>query len=111
MGPLGFRLPLSPPEAVQHFPVWLYPQHDVVCGGVVDEGAFGVHKEHVGNPYLLYKSAVKRHAEVVGTGKRQPLVLPVVPQIEGHGEVLRVGDRTEMQKRTHCGANTSGERN
>lgn len=58
-----------------------HSQHDVVGGGVVDEGAFGVHKEHVGNPDLLYKSAIKGHAEVVGAGERQSLVLPVVPQI------------------------------
>lgn len=63
----------------------------------MDEGAFGVHEEHVGNPDLLYKSAIKGHAEVVGAGERQPLVLPVVPQIEGHGEVLWPGDRADTE--------------
>lgn len=107
MGPLSVTA-LSPPEAVEHFAIWLDPQHDIVCGGVVDEGALGVHKEHVRNPDLLYKSAIKRHAEVVGAGERQPLVLPVVPQIQGHGEVLGAGDRAEIHTPTHCGAIPSG---
>lgn len=81
------------PEAVEHFPVGLDPQHDVFCGRVMDEGALGVHKKHVGDPDLLHQPPVKRHAEVVGAGEGQPLVLPIVPQVEGHGEVL--GQRTE----------------
>lgn len=78
----------SLPETVEHFPVWLHAQHDVVRGGVVDEGALRVHEKHVGDPDLLHQPAIKCHAEVVGAGKRQPLVLPVVPQVEGHCKVL-----------------------
>lgn len=76
------------PETVEHFPVGLDPQHDVVCGGVMDEGAFGVHEKHVRDPDLLDQPAIKCHAEVVGAWKRQPLVLPVVPQVECHRKVL-----------------------
>ena len=76
------------PEAVEHFAVGLDPQHHVVRGGVVDEGALGVHEKHVRDPDLLHQPAVKRHAEVFGAREGQPLVLPVVPQVEGHREVL-----------------------
>lgn len=81
------------PEAVEHFPVRLDPQHDVVRGGVVDEGALGMHEKHVGDPDLLHQPAVKRHAEVVGAREGQPLILPIVPQVEGHGEVLGLEGR------------------
>lgn len=62
----------------------------------MDKGAFGVHEEHVRDPDLLYEPAIERHAQVVRAWKRQPLVLPIVPQIEGHGEVLQVGGRAEI---------------
>lgn len=61
----------------------------------MDEGTFGVHKEHVGNPDLLHKPAIKCHTEIVSARKRQSLILPIVPQIEGHGEVLQGEGRTE----------------
>lgn len=77
------------PEAIKYLPIWLDPQHDIVCGGVVDEGTLGVDEEHVGDPDLLHQSAIKGHALVVGAGEGQPLVFPVVPQIKRHGEVLQ----------------------
>lgn len=77
------------PHAVQHVPIWKHPQHDVVGGGVVDERPFGVNKEDVRDPDLLYQPAIEGHALVAGAGKGQPLVLPVMPQVQGHGEVLR----------------------
>lgn len=55
----------------------------------MDEGALGVHKEHVRDPDLLHQPAVKRHALVVGAGEGEPLVFPVVSQVERHGEVLQ----------------------
>lgn len=76
------------PEAVEHVAVRVDPQHDVVCGGVVDEGPLGVDEEHVRDPDLFNEPAVEGHALVVGAGERQPLVLPVVTQIQRHGEVL-----------------------
>lgn len=69
-------------------PVRVHPQHDVVRGGVVRERPFGVNKEDVGDPDLLYQPAVEGHALVAGAGKGQPLILPVMPQVQGHGEVL-----------------------
>lgn len=63
----------------------------------MDEGALGMHKKHVGDPDLLHQAAVKCHAEVVGAWEGQPLVLPIVPQVEGHGEVLGLeGPHTEQ---------------
>lgn len=76
------------PHAVQHVPIWEHPQHDVVSGGVVGEWPFGVNEEDVRDPDLFYQPAGKGHALVAGAGEGQPLVLPVVPQVQGHGEVL-----------------------
>lgn len=45
-------------------------------------------KEHVRDPNLLHQATVKGHALVVGARERQPLVLPVVAQVQCHGEVL-----------------------
>lgn len=78
----------SLPQAVQHVPIGVHPEHHVVRGGVVDEGPLGVHEEHVGDPDLLHQAAVEGHALVVGAGEGQPFVLPVVTQVQGHGEVL-----------------------
>ena len=87
---LSSRL-LSPclPETVEDVAVGVNPQHDVICCGVVDERALGVDEEHVGDPDLLHQATVEGHALVVGAGERQPLVLPVVTQVQSHGEVLQ----------------------
>lgn len=77
------------PEAIKYLPIWLDPQHDIVCGGVVDEGALGVDEEHVRDPDLLHQPAIKGHALVVGAGEGKPLILPVVPQVKRHGEILQ----------------------
>lgn len=63
-------------------------QHDVVCGSVMDEGPLRVDKEDIRNPDLLHQTTIKRHALVGTAGERQALILPVVPQVQGHGEVL-----------------------
>lgn len=64
------------------------PEHDVVCGGVVDEGSLGVDKEHIWNPDLLHQTPVECHALIGGAGEGQALILPIVSQVQGHGEVL-----------------------
>lgn len=76
------------PETVEDVAIRINPQHDIISRGVVDKGALGVDKEHVGNPNLLHQAAVKGHALVVGAWERQPLVLPVVTQVQRHGKVL-----------------------
>lgn len=63
-------------------------QHDVVCSGVMDEGPLGVDEEDVGDPDFLHQATIERHALVGAAGEGQTLVLPVVPQVQGHGEVL-----------------------
>lgn len=86
----------SVPDAVEDVSVGVNPQHDVLHGGVVDEGALGVDEEDVRNPDLLHQPGVERPA-LVGVGrKRQPLVLPVVTQVQSHGEVLKDGDITPL---------------
>ena len=57
-----------------------------------------MNKEDVGDPDLLHQPAVEGHALVAGAGEDQPLILPVMPQVEGHGEVLWEwgGDQTGM---------------
>ena len=84
------------PDAVQDLSVGVNPQHDVLHGGVVDEGALGVDEEDVRNPDLLHQPRVKRPALIVSGRKGQPLVFPVVPQVQSHGEVLRDAATTEI---------------
>lgn len=45
-------------------------------------------KEDIGDPDLLHQAPIERHAFIGAAGKRQALVLPVVPQVQSHGEVL-----------------------
>ena len=76
------------PHAVEDVPVRPNSQHDVLHGGVVNEGALGVDEEHVRHPDLLDQPCVKRATHVIPGGEGQPLILPVVSQVQGHGEVL-----------------------
>lgn len=73
-------------------------QHDVVSGGVMDERPLGVDKEHIRHPDFLHQAPVKGHALVGGAREGQPLVLPVVSQIQGHGEVLRERGRGDRNR-------------
>jgi len=76
-----------------------HSQHDVLRGGVVDERALGVNEEDVGHPDLLDQASVEGHALVGAAGEGQPLVLPVVTQVQRHGEVLGGGGK--QQHSTH----------
>lgn len=76
------------PDTVEDVPIRVNPQHDVLIGSVVDKGTFGVYEEDIRNPDLLHQPGVERPALVVVRWKRQPLVLPVMTQIQSHGEVL-----------------------
>ena len=59
----------------------------------MDEGALGVDEEDVRDPDLLHEPRVKRPA-LIGSGrKRQPLVLPVMTQVQSYGEVLQDANR------------------
>lgn len=42
------------PDAIKYFAVWIDPEHDVVRGCVVNEGALGMDEKHVRDPDLLY---------------------------------------------------------
>lgn len=78
---LGAKLPVKPqgmlrsseaarlPHAVEDMTVGEHSQHDVVRGGIVNEGPFGMHEEDIGDPDLLYQPAVEGHALVGGAGK------------------------------------------
>lgn len=70
--------------------IWEHPEHDVLSGGVMNERPLGVDEEHIRHPDLLDQAPVERHALISCAGKGQPLIFPVVPQIQGHGEVLQV---------------------
>lgn len=78
----------SIPQTVENMAVRENPQHDVLSGGVVDEGSLRVYKEHIRDPDLFHQASVESHAFVRGAGKGQALVLPVVSKVYGHGEVL-----------------------
>lgn len=69
------------PQAVENMSIRKDTQHDVVGGGVVDEGPLRVNKEDIRDPDLLHQATIKRHALVGAAGERQALILPVVPQV------------------------------
>lgn len=68
----------NPPEAVEDMSVRKHPQHDVLGGGVMDEGTLGVDEEHIRNPDLFHQPPIKGHALIGGAGEGQALVLPIV---------------------------------
>lgn len=47
-----------------------------------------MHEEDVGNPDLLHQATVKGHTLVGAAAEGETLVLPVVSQVQSHGEVL-----------------------
>lgn len=77
------------PQAVEDFAIGVNSQHDIVSGSVMCEGLLRVDKKHVGYPDFLHQAAIKSHALVVIAFEGQTLIFPVVPQIKGHGEVLK----------------------
>lgn len=77
------------PRAIEHMAIWEHSQHDIVSGGIVNEGSFRVDKENVWHPDLLYQPSIKSHAPVRTTGKGETLVLPIMPQIQCHCKVLK----------------------
>lgn len=77
------------PDTIEDIPIRINPQHDVLHGCVMDERALGVDEEHVRNPNLLHQTGVEGATLVAAGGEGQPIVLPVVPQVQGHGEILR----------------------
>lgn len=79
---------LTIPDAEEDVPIRINPQHDVFHCSVVNERTFGVDKEDVRYPNLLYKPGVEGPALVVLGWEGQPLIFPVVTQVESHGEVL-----------------------
>lgn len=76
------------PDTVEDISIRINPQHDVLHSCIVDKRALRVDEEHVGNPDLLHKSCVEGPTLIVAGGESQAIVLPVVPQVQGHGEVL-----------------------
>lgn len=76
------------PQTIEDMSIGEDTQHDVVSGGVMDKGPLGVDKEDIGHPDLLHQTAVKRHALVSAASEGKAFILPVVSQVEGHGEVL-----------------------
>lgn len=54
----------------------------------MDERTFGMNKKHVWNPDFLNKARIESSTFVAAGGESQPIVLPVMPQVESHGEVL-----------------------
>lgn len=76
------------PDTVEDVAVRINPQHDVLHGRVMDEGAFRVDEEHVRNPNFLHKTCIEGATLVVAGGEGQTIVLPVMSQVQSHGEVL-----------------------
>lgn len=54
----------------------------------MDKRTLRVDKEHVGNPNLLHKTCIEGTTLVAARGEGKAVVLPVMPQVQSHGEVL-----------------------
>lgn len=76
------------PDTVKDVAIRVNSQHDVLHGCVMDKRAFRVNEEHVRNPNFLHKTCVEGTTLVVAGGEGQAIILPVVPQVQSHGEVL-----------------------
>lgn len=76
------------PDTVEDVPIRIYPQHDVLHGCVMDERALRVDEEHIRNPDLLDQTGIEGPTLVAAGGEGQPVVLPVMPQVQRHGEIL-----------------------
>lgn len=100
------------PDTVEDVAIRINPQHNVLHGGVMDEGALWVDEEHIRNPDLLDQAGIKSAALVAAGGEGQAVVLPVMPQVQRHGEVLetRATQTNQAQKsgRAGGGGGTSG---
>lgn len=57
------------PHAVEDVPIREHSQHDVVRGGMMNEGPLGMHEEDIRDPDLLHQPAVEGPALVIGAGK------------------------------------------
>lgn len=77
------------PDTVENVAIRINPQHDVLHGCIMDKRTFRVDKEHVWNPNLLHKTSIESSTLVVAGGKGQAIILPVMPQVKSHGEVLK----------------------
>ena len=54
----------------------------------MDERTFRVDKEDIRNPNLLHEARIEGTTLVAAGGEGQAMVLPVMPQVQCHGEVL-----------------------
>lgn len=88
----------STPQTVQDMTIREHSQHNVVSGGVMDKRPLGMNKEHIRDPDFLHQAPIEGHALVSGAREGKSLILPVVPQIQGHGEVLREWGRSDSNK-------------
>lgn len=66
------------PHTVENVAIWIYSEHDVLHGGVVNERALGMNKENVRHPDFLHKPCVECPALVVAGWKGQSVVLPIM---------------------------------
>lgn len=62
----------------------------------MDKRTFGVDKEHIRNPDLLHKTCIKGATLVAAGGEGKAIVLPVMPEVQSHGEVLE--NKTQVLK-------------
>lgn len=96
------------PDTVEDVAIRINPQHNVLHGGVMDEGALWVDEEHIRNPDLLDQAGIKSAALVAAGGEGQAVVLPVMPQVQRHGEVLETRATQTNQAQKSGGAGGGG---
>lgn len=75
----------------------------------MDERALRVDKEHIRNPNLFHQTCVEGATLVAAGGEGQAVVLPVVPQVQSHGEVLeKIQKETQQRPQTRQLYNVGG---
>lgn len=77
------------PNTVENISIRINPQHDVLHGCIMDKRTLRVDKKHIWNPDFLHQTCIEGPTLVAAGGEGQAIILPVMPQVESHGEVLQ----------------------
>lgn len=77
------------PNTVENISIRINPQHDVLHGCIMDKRTLRVDKKHIWDPDFLHQTCIEGPTLVAAGGEGQAIILPVMPQVESHGEVLQ----------------------
>lgn len=87
------------PDTVKYVAIRINPKHDVLHGCIMDKRTFRVNKENIRDPDFFHKAWIKGATLVIAGGEGQSIILPVVPQVQSHSEILRKDIDGQVQQR------------